>query len=469
MTECIEDQFEFQGIGSRRVVADFSGGDVTSDAGGLLLREVDRQRKWIERASHCFTDHRNVELIEHSVNELLSQRVFGLALGYEDLNDHDLLRVDPLLATLCDKSDPSGRDRRQERDKGKALAGKSTLNRLEHGQGASDRYKRIECNQNLLADLFVHQFIRSFTVAPKEIVLDLDATDDPLHGHQEGRFFHGYYDRYCYLPLYIFCGSFLLCAKLRTADRDASAGALDEAQRIIRILRVAWPDVHIVLRADSGFARDDLMDWCEEEPGVDYVFGLSRNTRLERMLTPAMNASMHWHEMTGQSVRTFMGLRYQTLSSWSRQRRVIGKAEYSNRGRNPRFIVTSLSESKFPARMLYEQVYCARGDMENRIKEQQLDLFADRTSTATMQTNQVRLYFSSIAYCLLNDLRKMALQHTRLAKAQCGTIRTLLMKIGAIVRVSVRRIFIQMASSQPYQDVFAAAWRSLRALPDAVT
>lgn len=469
MTECIEDQFEFQGIGSRRVVADFSGGDVTSDAGGLLLREVDRQRKWIERASHCFTDHRNVELIEHSVNELLSQRVFGLALGYEDLNDHDLLRVDPLLATLCDKSDPSGQDRRQERDKGKALAGKSTLNRLEHGQGASDRYKRIECNQNLLADLFVYQFIRSFTVAPKEIVLDLDATDDPLHGHQEGRFFHGYYDRYCYLPLYIFCGSFLLCAKLRTADRDASAGALDEAQRIIRILRVAWPDVHIVLRADSGFARDDLMDWCEEEPGVDYVFGLSRNTRLERMLTPAMNASMHWHEMTGQSVRTFMGLRYQTLSSWSRQRRVIGKAEYSNRGRNPRFIVTSLSESKFPARMLYEQVYCARGDMENRIKEQQLDLFADRTSTATMQANQVRLYFSSIAYCLLNDLRKMALQHTRLAKAQCGTIRTLLMKIGAIVRVSVRRIFIQMASSQPYQDVFAAAWRSLRALPDAVT
>lgn len=469
MTECIEDQFEFQGIGSRRVVADFSGGDVTSDAGGLLLREVDRQRKWIERASHCFTDHRNVELIEHSVNELLSQRVFGLALGYEDLNDHDLLRVDPLLATLCDKSDPSGQDRRQERDKGKALAGKSTLNRLEHGQGASDRYKRIECNQNLLADLFVYQFIRSFTVAPKEIVLDLDATDDPLHGHQEGRFFHGYYDRYCYLPLYIFCGSFLLCAKLRTADRDASAGALDEAQRIIRILRVAWPDVHIVLRADSGFARDDLMDWCEEEPGVDYVFGLSRNTRLERMLTPAMNASMHWHEMTGQSVRTFMGLRYQTLSSWSRQRRVIGKAEYSNRGRNPRFIVTSLSESKFPARMLYEQVYCARGDMENRIKEQQLDLFADRTSTATMQANQVRLYFSSIAYCLLNDLRKMALQHTRLVKAQCGTIRTLLMKIGAIVRVSVRRIFIQMASSQPYQDVFAAAWRSLRALPDAVT
>lgn len=469
MTECIQDQFEFQGLGSRRVVADFSGGTVTSDAGGLLLREVERKRKWIEQAAHCFTDHRNAGLVEHTVAELLGQRIYGVAFGYEDLNDHELLRVDPLLATLCEKSDPAGHNRRQERDKGKALAGKSTLSRLEHGQGASDRYKRIKCNQERLADLFVHQFIRSHTVAPQEIILDLDATDDPLHGHQEGRFFHGYYDRYCYLPLYIFCGSFLLCAKLRTANQDASAGALDEVKRIVDIIRAAWPDVHIVLRADSGFARDDLMSWCEEERGVDYVFGLSRNVRLEAMLTPAMEATKNWHEMTRESVRTFMGLRYRTRKSWSRARRVIGKAEYSNRGPNPRFIVTSLSERVFPARMLYEQVYCARGDMENRIKEQQLDLYADRTSTGTMQANQLRLYISSIAYCLLNDMREMALKDTRLAKAQCGTIRTLLMKIGAIVRVSVRRVFIQMASSHPYQDVFAAAWRSLRAAPATVT
>ena len=468
MTECTQRSFEFQGLGSRRVVGDFQGGAISSDAGSLLLREVDARRDWMFDMAKCFADHRNAELIELSVKELLCQRVFGLALGYEDLNDHDILRHDPLLAVVCGKADPTGQDRRVAQDKGKALAGKSTLNRLEHGQGAQDRYKRIVCDEKAMEELFVQKFIAGRSGVPEQLILDLDATDDPLHGHQEGRFFHGYYDQYCYLPLYIFCESHLLCAKLRPANIDASAGALEEIERLVAALRKAWPSVQIILRADSGFAREELMSWCEAH-GVDYVFGFSRNERLEAMLTPAMDSARRWCEITGQKARVFMELTYCTRSSWSRARRVIGKAEFSAQGDNPRFIVTSLSARQFPARQLYEVVYCGRGDMENRIKEQQLNLFADRTSTATLRANQIRLWLSSVAYSLLNDLRELGLKGTRLAQAQCGTIRTRLMKIGALICVSVRRVLIRMAQACPFQDVFAQALHTLRTRPATVT
>ena len=468
MTDCTQREVEFQGLAHRRVVADFGGGDISSDGGALLLRDTEQLRGWIRDLASCFTDYRDPELIEHTVAELLAQRVFGLALGYEDLNDHDQLRVDPLLAVVCGKSDPMGAARRREADQGKALAGKSTLHRLEHGQGAEDRYKKIVCDVEKLAELFVKKFISRRTTAPAVLVLDLDATDDPVHGEQEGRFFHGYYDGYCYLPLYIFCGSELLCAKLRPANIDASAGSLEQVERIVQRLRGVWPEVRIVLRADSGFARDDLMSWCETH-GVDFVFGLSRNRRLEQMLAPAMAAVQRWYEITGAPARTYMELNYQTLDSWSRARRVVGKAEQLAQGANPRFVVTSLDASAHPAALLYEEDYCGRGDMENRIKEQQLDLFADRTSTATMKANQLRLWLSSVAYSLLNDLRELGLKGTRLAVAQCGTIRTRLMKIGAAITVSVRRVWVRLARSCPYQDVFTQAWKNLTALGVGVT
>jgi len=462
MTECSQQQFGFQALGRRQVVADFRGGQISSDGGGLLLKEIEHRREWLRDLAACFDDHRNPALIEHTVEELTAQRVLGLALGYEDLNDHDLLRQDPLLAVLCGKGDPTGGDRRCEQDRGKALAGKSTLNRLEHGRHAGDRYKKIVCREEAVASLFVDKFISGQQQAPRRLIVDLDATDDPLHGEQEGRFFHGYYDCYCYMPLYIFCGSDLLCATLRPADEDPGKACLNDVVRVVTHLRRAWPQVQIILRGDSGFCREELMSWCEEN-GVDYLFGHARNPRNQRMLTPAMETVRRWYELTGTAARCFMELRYKTRTSWSRVRRVVAKAEYLDKGPNPRFVVTSLCADEYPARKLYEEDYCGRGDMENRIKEQQLDLFADRTSTATMQANQIRLWLSAVAYCMLNDLRTLGLKGTRLAKAQCGTLRVRLMKIGAAVSVSVRRVLIRMTAGCPYQDVFAQALHNLRA------
>jgi len=404
VTECIQEQFELQGLGRRRVVADFGGGDISSDGGGLLLKEVELRRGWLRDLADCFHDHRDAALIEHTVDELVAQRVLGLALGYEDINDHDLLRLDPFLAVLCGKQDPSGQDRRCAQDCGKALAGKSTLNRLELGRDHGDRYKKIICTEEAFASLFVKKFISRRTTAPRRLFLDLDATDDPLHGEQEGRFFHGYYDCYCYMPLYIFCGSELLCATLRTSKEDPGKACLVDVERIVDALRQAWPEVQIILRGDSGFCRDELMSWCEDN-GVDYLFGHARNPRNQRMMNPAMETVRRWYELTGVAARYFMELRYKTRKSWSRARRVVAKAEYLDKGANPRFVVTSLSASEYPARKLYEEDYCARGDMENRIKEQQLDLCADRTSTATMKANQIRLWLSSVAYCMLNAPR----------------------------------------------------------------
>jgi hypothetical protein len=465
-TECIQTEMEFQGLGSRRVSAKFDGGHITSDAGGLLLREVDTRLGLLARFAGCFVDHRDRDLIEHSVQELVTQRVLGLALGYEDLSDHDELRHDPLLAALVGKSDPAGAERIRARDQGKALAGKSTLNRLEltpPDAGASSRYKKIVARDGEIESFFVDAFLNFHGEAPGRIVLDLDATDDPLHGNQEGRFFHGYYRDYCYLPLYVFCGGHLLCAKLRPSNIDAAAGAKEELGRIVAQIRKRWPEAKIVVRADSGFCREEIMAWCESH-SVDYVLGLAKNSRLvEEIESQLAEAKRLWEE-TGRASRVFKDFEYRTLKTWGRARRVVGKAEHLGKGPNPRFVVTSIAPEKIGARDLYEREYCARGEMENRIKEQQLDMFADRTSTSHLRSNQLRLWFSSVAYVLLNALRELGLKDTSMARAQCATIRAKLLKIGAQIRVSVRRVWVSLAGGCPYQTLFRQVWENLRRL-----
>ena len=457
-TECSPKLFEFAPVENRRVVAGFDGGAITSNAGALLLGATDRAIGLVRRFAACFRDARAPERIEHEVATLVGQRVFGIALGHEDVVDHDQLRHDPVLAILAEKLEA-------KRAGCAPLAGKSTLNRLEHAPVEEPgRYHRIGHDAAAVEALFVDLFLDAHRSPPRQIVLDLDATDIPLHGHQEGRFFHGYYDSYCYLPLYVFCGRHLLAAKLRRANIDASAGAVEEVARIVARIRKRWPRVKILLRADSGFAREALMAWCETHR-VDYVFGLARNSRLLEALAIDMAWAEDEHERTSGPVRRFKDFRYATLDSWSRRRRVIGKAEHLAKGANPRFVVTSLKRKDIHAKALYERVYCARGEMENRIKEQQLDLFADRTSTATMAANQLRLWFSSFAYVLMAALRRIALRHTDFETATCGTIRLKLLKIGARVTVSVRRIKIAMASACPSQAAFILAHARLRAPP----
>jgi hypothetical protein len=466
-TDCTGQRFLFQGPGRREIVASFDGGQITSDGGALLLRDVDQQLGLIQRFSDCFEDFRLQEWVEHPVEDLLRQRIFALALGYEDLNDHDDLRRDALLATCCGKKDPTGASRSRKRDRGAALAGSSTLNRLEWGvteRAAEDRYHRVAVDTAAIDRFFVDLFLDSFEEEPDRIILDFDATDDPLHGHQEGRFFHGYYDHYCYLPLYVFCGKHLLCARLRRSNLDASEGTVEELARIVPQIRERWPKVSILVRADSGFAREDIFRWCEENK-VHYVIGLARNPRLEHMLASSLEQAQLQCEASGQRARIFKELRYRTLKTWSRSRRVIGKAEVTSKGRNPRFVVTSLPRKAFPGQSLYEDIYCARGEMENRIKEQQLDLFATRTSARLMRVNQLRLWLSSVAYCLIDSLRRVALQGTDLARAYCGTIRLKLLKIGARVRVTVRNVWVSLASSHPAQSIFEHAYLRLRGSP----
>jgi hypothetical protein len=449
-TECSAEQFEFEGLGRRRVVAAFDGGAVSSDGGALLLRHADRAIGLIDRVAACFVDGREQDQVVHSLPALVGQRIVGIALGYEDVSDHDDLRHDPVLALFAERLEPKRVD-------WAPLAGKSTLNRLEHAPlGSNDRYRKIAHDPEALANLFVDLFLDAHRRPPKRIVLDLDATDDPLHGAQEGRFFHGYYNCYCYLPLYVFCGRHLLAARLRPSNIDASAGAVEEVERIVARIRARWPRVKIVLRADSGFARERLMAWCEAN-GVDYVFGLARNPRLVAELEGDLARATAEHAKTDRPARRFKEFRYATLDSWSRERRVIGKAEHLAKGPNPRFIVTSLAPAAIDGRTLYERVYCARGEMENRIKEQQLDLFADRTSAATMRANQLRLWFASFAYVLLEALRRIGLRHTQFQDATCGTIRSKLLKLGARVTVSVRRIKVAIASACPYRSEFALA------------
>jgi hypothetical protein len=452
-TECNADLFGFAPVERRAVVAGFDGGKMTSDAGALLLGATDRAIGLVDRFAACFTDSRAAELIEHTVRTLVGQRVFGIALGYEDLVDHDQLRHDPTLAVLAGKLSARRKDCAP-------LAGKSTLNRLELGRAELTRYHRIAWDGAKIEALFVELFLEAHRDPPKQIILDLDATDDPLHGHQEGRFFHGYYDCYCYLPLYIFCGRHLLAAKQRCANIDAAAGAVEETARIVAQIRAQWPKVRIVLRADSGFARDALMSWCEAN-GVDFLFGLAKNERLVAEIASQLVAAEEESKASRQPARRFKEFQWSTRDSWSRQRRVIAKAEWTAGAANPRFVVTSLSPEDAAPQRLYEEIYCARGDMENRIKECQLDLFADRTSAATMRANQLRLWFASMAYVLLCALRRIALQQTQFAKATCGTIRLKLLKIGALVHTSVRRIKFAMASGCPYHRDFALAHAQL--------
>ena len=465
-TECTEKSFEFHPLPKREVRAGFDGGTITSDAGGLLLREVEKRTGIVRRFAACFTDHRDAKRIEHGVKELVAQRVYGLALGYEDLNDHDQLRQDPLLAVLVEKEDPTGESRARERDRGKALAGKSTLNRLELTQAVveeEERYKKIVLDEAAVDRTLVEIFLEAHEKAPAEIVLDLDATDDPLHGKQEGRFFHAYYGHYCYLPLYIFCGEFLLCARLRPSNIDGAAGCVEEVERIVAQIRQAWPEVKITLRGDSGFCREALMSWCESHQ-VDYVLGLAQNERLKEEIAPELEQAAEQYHRTGQAARAFKEFFYQTRKSWSRARRVIGKAEHLEKGANPRFVVTSLSAQAWEARRLYEELYCARGEMENRIKEQ-LMLFADRTSTAFLRSNQIRLYFSSVAYLLMEALRRLGLKGTELARAQCATLRLKLLKIGALIRVTVRKVWVSMAGGYPYAELFRRVCAQLQAMP----
>jgi len=453
-TDCTPALFEFPPVGGRDVVASFDGGAITSDAGALLLGQTDRAIRLSERFAACFADTRTAELVEHPVETMVMQRVVGIALGYEDLNDHDQLRRDPVLAVLAGKLEA-------QRSDCAPLAGKSTLNRLELSRAEPTRYHKVSHDAAAIESLFVDLFLEAHSKAPKQIILDLDATDDPLHGNQEGKFFHGYYDCYCYLPLYIFCGRHLLAAKLRRSNIDGAAGSVEEVARIVAQIRRHWPRTRILLRGDSGFTRETLMAWCEANR-VDYVFGLARNDRLDKAIIPELITATIESIRTGRTARCFKDFSYTTLDSWSRERRVIGKAEVTGGEANPRFVVTSLKRSEAGARHLYEKTYCARGDMENRIKECQLDLFADRTSTATIQANQLRLWFASMAYVLLCALRRIGLAHSQFADATCGTIRLKLLKLGALVRVSVRRIKIAMASACPWQDEFALAHARLR-------
>jgi hypothetical protein len=466
-TECNPQQLEFHALGRRDVVGRFDGGRITSDGGGLLVREVDKRLGLLDRLAGCFSDYRNPNAIEHSVPALIAQRVYGLALGYEDLNDHDVLRKDSVLALLVGKLDLTGDERVREPDRGNPLAASSTLNRLELStpeDAPSDRYKKIAADPAALDQLLVDLFLESYPKAPREIWLDLDATDDPLHGHQEGRFFHGYYRCYCYLPLYIFCGEHLLCARLRPSNHDGAAGSVEELAPIVTQIRTRWPKTRIVIRGDSGFCREAIMAWCEAND-VRYVLGLARNQRLQRALGKEMEDARMAHERTGKPARRFRDLHYRTRKSWSRERRVVGKAEYLPNKANPRFVVTNLPIRRAGAKRLYEQLYCIRGEMENRIKEQQLGLFADRTSTATLRANQLRLYFSSFAYVLMQGLRRLGLADTPYAKAQCTTIRLRLLKIGARIRITVRKVWLSFSEAYPYASDFAQILANLRRYP----
>jgi hypothetical protein len=453
MTECIQSDFGFKACGNREVVARFDGGTISSDGGAFLLRQTDQRLNLLPRLAECFLDGRNQEQVRHSILEMLSQRVYGLALGYEDINDHEQLRSDPVFGILA------GRSELEE-----PLAGKSTLNRMELGAGVKDRYKKITFWKESIDELLVKVFVESHGKAPDQIVLDMDTTDLPLHGKQEGRFFHGYYDEYCYLPLYVFCGEHVLCARLREANHDASFGSLAEIQRIVAQIRAAWPEVKIILRGDSGFCRNELMSWCESH-GVEFVFGLARNQRLRRIIGAQMHAATEQWEQTGKPARVFSEFEYKTKKrkkgGWERERRVVAKAEHIDGKENPRFVVTSLTSERWAAQALYEELYCGRGDMENRIKEQ-FSLFADRVSSETMRANQMRLYLSAMAYILVSGFRRLGLQGTELAQAQVSTIRTKLLKIGAQIRVTVRKVWVSMASSYPWQSVYQQVWANLR-------
>jgi hypothetical protein len=462
-TVCSANKLQFQALGRRRLEADFSGGQVSSDGGGLLLREADLRLRLTEQIADCFVDWRREELVEHSVRELVAQRVYALALGYEDLNDHESLSRDPLLASCVGKTDPEGRLRECRKHRGQGLASASTLGRVERTKAEADRssrYDKVVCDFDALRRTFVQLFIESFDAPPKRLVLDVDPTDIALHGQQEQRFYHGYYGHYCYLPMYLFCGDFPLAVKLRPSNIDGSLGVVELLEPVVEQLRAAFPRVQLVVRADSGFCREQLMAWCEQH-GVEYVLGMAQNDRLTAAIGKQMQQARREHLQTGKPARRFRSFGYRTRNSWSRSRRVVGKAEHLDKGANPRFVVTSFSATQCEKRCLYEKLYCARGEMENRIKEQ-LELFADRASCHTFRGNEIRLWWAMAAHLLVTMIRRLALKGTALENAQAPTLRAKLLKIGALVRISVRRVYVRLSSAFPLQQLFALALQRLQ-------
>lgn len=459
MTVCTESKIELEGVGRRRLEVDFSAGRVSSDGGGLLLREADRRLRLSERLASCFTDHRKPWLIDHTVSELVAQRIFGVALGYEDLNDHDELSRDPFFAALVGKKDPTGERRLQSR--GQPLASASTLGRMERTKSdatASSRYEKVVIDFDAIEDLFVTMFVESYAGRePPRIIIDLDPSDIALHGGQEERFFHGYYGHYCYLPMYAYCGEYPLSVQMRPSNIDGAAGATELFARMVEKIRSVWPSTHIILRADGGFCRDELLAWCEQAKGVDYVVGMAKNSRLKTALAKPMERARRAFLRAGQAARYFADLRYRTWKTWTRARRIVGKAEHLDKGSNPRFVVTSLSAREFEKQYLYEELYCARGEMENRIKEQQLDLFGDRASCHTFRGNAIRLWFSMAAHLLVVTIRRVGLAGTELANAQAQTLRNKIFKIGAVISVRVRRLYVQLSSAFPRKQLLRTA------------
>jgi Transposase DDE domain group 1 len=447
-TQCSQEEMDFGSCGRRKLVGAFDGGAITSNGGVALLGAADKAIGLSARLARCFRDLRLADAVKHGLVDLLRQRLFGLALGYEDLIDHDALRFDPGLTAVLDK--PCGQ-----------LAGKSTLNRLEHaGKIGLDRHHKLDHDGAAIARLPIDIFLEAHREPPSRIVLDLDATDDPLYGEQEGRHFHGYYDCYCYLPLYVFCGRHLLAAKLRSSSVEAADGSVEEVARIVGQIRERWPRTTIVIRADSGFCRDDLMAWCETN-AVQYVLGLAGNARLVARIAPELRQAKRKAKRTGKAAREFADFTYRTRRSWGCARRVVGKAEWTNGEANPRFIVTNVHAAFGQARFVYERIYCQRGEMENRLKECQGELFADRTPAPTMRANQLRLWLSSFAYILMCAVRRIGLAGTKLESATCGTIRLALLKIGARVTISVRRVKLAFASACPAREIFRIAQRRL--------
>ncbi len=438
MTDCNADPMTFSRLGSRAVLADFNGGRLTSDAGALLLRELDDRLGLFEAIDAAIPDPRDPALIVHDQRAMLAQRVTAIALGYEDLNDHQTLRADPALQLAASRTPEEARP----------LASPPTLCRLEN---RVDRQSLIR-----IAEALVDQFIAAHPEPPESLILDFDATDDPIHGKQEGRFFHGYYDHHCFLPLYVFCGDELLTAYLRPSDIDATKHARAVLKLLARRLRAAWPEVRITIRADSGFCRWRLMRWCDSN-GIGYVLGLAKNVALQRQARDWIERAERQFGRTGQPQRLFGSFSY-AAGSWDRSRRVIAKAEHNAQGANPRFVVVNVPGDP---QELYEDVYCQRGEMENRIKEQQLGLFADRTSCHRFLANQFRLLLSSAAYVLIQALRREALSGTELARAQVGTIRLKLFKVAARVVVTARRVVFHLASSSPYHAVFREVFERL--------
>ena len=466
----------FDDLGSRHVQADFTGGHLSSDAGVLLLRQVNRGLGITRSLAGCFHDLRHQDYVDHSVQELLDQRLYGLALGYEDLNDHGRLRLDHLLAVACEKHDPLGLDRVHPEHRGVALAGASTLNRLELSNNVQSRAHKIPHDAGKIEACLLEMGVRCLAKHAREVVLDLDAMGHRIHGMQEGRHFNGYYDDYCYLPLYAFVGEIPLWAQLRTCEHSAAHGVVPVLEKLVAAIRKRCPKARIILRGDGGFGVEEIMVWCEGQPEVYYCLGMGKNSVLLEKLGPALAAARARHCLSGgASTRVFAEFEYQTKTSWSRERRVIGKAEVMAGGDNPRFIVTNLPKEGFadeddrerftPAR-LYEQLYCARGEMENVLKQQDLDLQGDRMSTHHMASNQLRLWLSTFAYMLLERVRTLGCQGTELARATAGTLRLKLLKVAAQVKVSVRRVYVQLSSAFPLRKLFSLCQKRLSALAE---